>query len=60
MRGRWAAGIEPRNFDWIIKDRLAISERPAGNARNHRRGRREEEINVQRAQGFFRVGHLVP
>ena len=32
MRGRWAAGIVPRNFDWIIRDYLAVSERPGGYA----------------------------
>ena len=28
MKGKWAAGIPPRNFTWVIKDRLAMSERP--------------------------------
>ncbi len=55
MRGRWAAGIVPRNFTWIIKDRLAISERPGGYAPNHRRVRRQEELLWLRAQGFDRV-----
>ncbi len=26
MRGRWAQGLEPRGFTWVIKDRLAASE----------------------------------
>ena len=60
MRGRWAAGIEPRNFAWIIKDRLAVSERPGGYARNHRRVRRQEEIIWLREQGFSRVVSLMP
>ena len=30
VKGKWAAGIPPRNFTWIIKDRLAVSERPGG------------------------------
>ena len=30
MKGKWAAGISPRTFAWIIKDHLAVSERPAG------------------------------
>ncbi len=28
VKGKWAAGIPPRNFTWVIKDRLAMSERP--------------------------------
>jgi hypothetical protein len=24
LRGKWALGITPRNFTWIIKDKLAI------------------------------------
>ena len=28
MKGKWAAGIPPRNFTWVIKDHLAVSERP--------------------------------
>jgi hypothetical protein len=60
MRGKWAAGIAPRNFVWVIKDRLAISERPGGYARNHRRVRRQEEIIWLREQGFTRVVSLLP
>ena len=60
MRGKWAAGIQPRNFAWIIKDRLAISERPGGYARNHRRVRRQEEIIWLREQGFTRIVSLLP
>ena len=59
MRGKWAAGIEPRNFAWIIKDKLAVSERPGGYARNHRRVRRQEEIIWLREQGFTRVVSLL-
>jgi hypothetical protein len=59
MRGKWAAGIEPRNFCWIIKDRLAISERPGGYARNHRKVRRQEEIIWLREQGFSRIISLL-
>ena len=60
MRGRWAAGIQPRNFTWIIKDGLAVSERPGGFAPNHRRVRRQEEIIWLRVQGFDRVISLLP
>ena len=59
MKGKWAAGIEPRNFSWIIKDQLAVSERPGGYARNHRRVRRREEIIWLREQGFGRVVSLL-
>ncbi|MGH9109736.1 MAG: hypothetical protein ACRDY3_09805 [Acidimicrobiales bacterium] len=60
MRGKWAAGIPPRNFTWVIRDRLAVSERPGGFAPNHRRVRRQEEILWLRAQGFTRVISLLP
>jgi hypothetical protein len=60
MKGKWAAGIEPRNFTWVIKDKLAISERPGGYARNHRKVRRQEEIIWLREQGFTRIVSLLP
>lgn len=60
MKGRWAAGIVPRNFAWIVKDELAVSERPGGYAPHHRRVRRQEEILWLRAQGFTRVVSLLP
>ncbi|MGD0873467.1 MAG: hypothetical protein ABSA14_00585 [Acidimicrobiales bacterium] len=59
MRGRWAAGIVPRNFCWIVKDHLAVSERPGGYAPNHRKVRRHEELLWLRAQGFTRVVSLL-
>ena len=60
MKGKWAAGIPPRNFVWIIKDQLAASERPGGYGRNHRPVRRQEEIIWLREQGFTRVVSLLP
>ncbi len=60
MRGKWAAGIPPRNFTWVIRDRLAVSERPGGFSPNHRRVRRQEEIIWLRVQGFTRVISLLP
>ena len=60
MKGKWAAGIPPRNFTWVIKDRLAISERPGGSAPNHRKVRRQEEIIWLQVQGFTRVVSLLP
>ena len=39
-----STGLEPRNFRWVIKGRLATSERIGGYGFQHRRVRREEEI----------------
>ena len=60
MKGKWAQGIRPRNFAWIIKDRLAVSERPGGYGANHRRVRRQEEIIWIREQGFTKVISIIP
>ena len=60
MKGKWAAGIPPRNFTWVITDHLAVSERPGGFSVNHRRVRRQEEIIWLRVQGFGRVISLLP
>jgi len=60
MRCKWAAGIKPRYFTWVIKDKLAVCERPGGYARNHRMIRRREEILWIKAQGFSRVVSLLP
>ncbi|MGH9292322.1 MAG: hypothetical protein ACRDZ6_06040 [Acidimicrobiales bacterium] len=59
MRGRWAAGIMPRSFSWVIKDRLAVSERPGGYGANHRKVRRQEELLWLRAQHVDRVVSLL-
>jgi hypothetical protein len=59
-KGKWAQGIQPRHFHWIIKDRLAISERPGGYGANHRRVRRQEEIIWIRENGFSFVVSLIP
>jgi hypothetical protein len=37
-------GLEPRGFRWVIKGRLAVSERIGGHGFQHRKVRREEEI----------------
>lgn len=55
LRGRWAQGLQPRMFCWVIKDRLAASERPGGFARNHRKIRRQEELIWLHQQGFTRI-----
>ena len=59
MKGKWAQGIQPRNFAWILKDRLAVCERPGGYGANHRKVRRQEEIIWIREQGFARVVSLL-
>ena len=58
-KGKWAQGITPRNFVWVLKDRLAICERPGGYGANHRRVRRQEEIIWIREQGFTHVISLI-
>ncbi len=60
MRGKWERGIQPRNFAWIIRDQVAVSERPGGYARNHRKVRRHEELLWLRNQGFTRIVSLLP
>ena len=58
---RQVGGGDPsRNFTWVIKDRLAMSERPGGFAPNHRKVRRQEEIIWLQVQGFTRVISLLP
>ena len=59
MRGKWAQGITPRHFTWIMQDRLAVCERPGGYGTNHRKVRRQEEIIWLREQGFTMVVSLV-
>jgi hypothetical protein len=60
MRGKWLAGIVPRNFSWVIKDRLAVSERPGGSVRSHRKVRRKEELLWLKGQHFDRIVSLLP
>lgn len=48
-------GLEPREFRWVIKDRLAVSQRPGGYGDGHRRIRRTEELTWMRANGFTSV-----
>jgi hypothetical protein len=55
VKGKWAQGLEPRAFCWIIKDRLAASERPGGFARNHRKVRRQEELIWLIGHGFTHI-----
>jgi hypothetical protein len=60
VRGKWAAGIEPRGFTWVFKGRLAVSERPGGSTLVHRRVRRDEELVWLKRQGFTRVVSILP
>ena len=59
-KGKWAQGITPRHFSWVIQDRLAVCERPGGYGANHRRVRRQEEIIWIRERGFAPVVSLIP
>lgn len=59
MRGRWAQGLKPRGFCWIVQDRLAASERPGGFARNHRKVRRQEELIWLAGHGFTHILSLL-
>ena len=59
MRGKWAQGIVPRNFRWILKDHLAVCERPGGYGENHRRVRRQEEIIWIRENEFTYIVSLI-
>ncbi len=60
MRGRWAAGIEPRGFTWVFRGRLAVAERPGGSTSVHRRVRRDEELLWLKNQGFNRIISILP
>ncbi len=59
-KGKWAQGIKPRHFVWVIQDQLAICERPGGFGANHRKVRRQEEIIWIREQGFDLVVSVSP
>lgn len=60
LRGKWALGITPRNFTWILRGKLAVCERPGGYGDNHRRVRRQEEIIWIRENGFGCIISLIP
>lgn len=59
LRGKWAEGIEPRHFRWIVKDSLAICERPGGYGAQHRPVRRMEEIIWIRQREFDLVISII-
>ncbi len=52
-------GLEPRGFHWVIKGRLAVSERIGGYGFQHRRVRREEEIIWLQQHGINSVLSLL-
>jgi hypothetical protein len=59
LRGRWAQGLQPRYFTWVIMDRLGAGERPGGFARNHRKVRRQEELIWLKVNGFTHIISLL-
>lgn len=59
MKGKWAQGLRPRAFTWVIKGRIAAAERPGGYARNHRKVRRDEELIWLKQNGFTHVLSLL-
>ena len=58
LRGKWALGITPRNFTWILKDKLAVCERPGGYGDNHRRVRLQKRKELCLGTGV-RAHHSV-
>lgn len=60
LKGKWALGIEPRHFTWVLRDRLAVCERLGGYGDAHRRVRRQEEIIWTKVNGFDRIVSLIP
>ncbi|MFB0926863.1 MAG: hypothetical protein QMB08_02195, partial [Acidimicrobiales bacterium] len=60
LRGKWAQGIRPRHFTWILKDQIAVCERLGGKGSNHRPVRRQEEIVWVLNNNFDLTISLVP
>jgi hypothetical protein len=60
MKGKWAAGIEPRDFTWVFRGSLAVSERPGGSTLVHRQVRRDEELIWLRTHGVSRLISILP
>jgi len=58
LRGKWALGIQPRDLIWIIKDKLAICERPGGFGPSHRKVRRQEEVIWLRENDFHCIVNI--
>lgn len=53
-------GLRPRDFVWVIADRLATSERIGGHGFQHRRVRREEELAWLSDRGITVVVSMLP
>ena len=53
-------GLQPRDFAWVIGNRLATSARIGGQGFQHRRVRRQEEIAWLVDEGFTTVISLLP
>jgi len=53
------AGLEPRDFTWVINGQLATSERIGGYGFQHRRVRRSEEITWLLDEGITAVLSLM-
>lgn len=60
LRGKWAKGIVPRHFTWVLKDQMAICERLGGYGDSHRSVRRQEEIIWVLNSEFDVVVSLIP
>lgn len=60
LRGKWAQGIQPRHFTWILKDQIAVCERLGGKGSNHRPVRRQEEIVWVLNNNFDLTVSLIP
>ena len=59
MRGRWAAGIVPRNFCWIIRDYARGQRAPRRLRAQPSEGPPARGAALARAQGFTRVVSLL-
>ncbi len=53
-------GLKPREFTWVINQRLAVSQRIGGHGFQHRRVRREEELTWLDQNGINAVLSLLP
>jgi hypothetical protein len=60
LRGKWAQGIQPREFLWVLKDQLAVCERLGGKGSSHRPIRRQEEIVWVLNNGFDLTISMIP
>ncbi len=60
LKGKWALGIQPRHFKWVLRGQFAVAERLGGYGDAHRRVRRQEEIIWTKVNGFDRILSLIP